>query len=385
MKTFRKREVKLLSIPSQSDTNATSNLLKGYYFCVLPGNYSLSDEFDIADAKQNGWFGMAHKVSSRLDVVKFIQSHGGVVQLTANSSSDFIMGGQSGDAKVVALSALIASSKSNDAIGNRGILKWTFAYALIFKASKLVDDSSCFIKTIRIHFRELLMTMRSTDYLAMPAGSAPVFNEFEDSYGVPIHSECSPSDFDRGLDAIGRHNGDKTCSPWYSLALEDFDERYRWMFGLEKQTLWPYASPATAHLPSDKNCCVFYPDFFDTLGLEDESEVKRTLPRDSTRRRWDSVDDLCEIASSLPLVRAMGAFVTCHLHSGVTHILCELKGRKCLRWSPRIVPQKVFVDPVGGEMIQERVLSIAETASMMKTPFQIMLVTPDWVEDQWVS
>jgi len=384
LRSSGKRQVNLHSIPSQSEINATSNLLKGYYFCVLPGNYSLSDELDIAEAKQTGWFGLAHKVSSRLDVVKFIQSHGGVVQLTANASSDYIIGGQSSDAKVVALAALIASSKSTDAIGGRGILRWTVAYALIFKAQQLVDDSSCFIKTIRIHFPELLLTMRSSDYLTMPTTSAAVFKETEDSYGVPIHSECSPSEFVRGLNTIGGHKGGKTSSPWYSLA-EDFDERHRWMFSMEKQTLWPYASSATAHLPSDQNYCVFYPDFFDTLGLEDESEVKRTLLKDSTRRRWDSVDDSCEIASSVPLVRAMGALVSCHLHNGITHILCELKGRKCLRWSPRIAPQKVFVDPVRGAMIQERVLSIADTASMMKTPFQILLVTPDWVEEQWVN
>ena len=385
MRSSRKRQVNLLSIPSQSEISATSNLLKGYYFCVLPGKYNLSDELDINEAKHKGWFGLAHKVSSRLDVVRFIQSHGGVVQLTANASSDYIIGGQSADAKVVALSALISSSKSDDAIGSRGILKWTFVYALIFKAQKLVDDSSCFVKTIQIHFRELLETMRSTDYLAMPTGSRAVFND-EDGYGVPIHSECSPSEFVRGLNAIGRQKGSKASPSWHSLALEDFDERHRWMFNMEKQTLWPYASSVVAHAhpPSDKTHCVFYPDFFDTPGLEDEAEVKKALLKDSTRRRWDGADDLCEIASSVPLVRAMGAFVSCHLHNGVTHILCELKGRKCLRWSER-VNQKVFMDAYRGEMILERVLSIAETASMMKIPFQILLVTPDWVEDQWVK
>ena len=79
------KEVKLLAIPSATETKTLSTLLEGYIFNVLPGNYRLdNDPFASSEAEEGGWREEADAVTSHNDVIRYIQSHGGTVELTAH-------------------------------------------------------------------------------------------------------------------------------------------------------------------------------------------------------------------------------------------------------------------------------------------------------------
>lgn len=93
------KEVKLFAIPSASETSSLSTLLEGYIFNVLPGNYRLdNDPFASSEAEEGGWKKVAAEVTSHTDVIKYIQSHGGTVELTAHLGTNFIIGGRGTDA-----------------------------------------------------------------------------------------------------------------------------------------------------------------------------------------------------------------------------------------------------------------------------------------------
>ena len=151
------------------------------------------------------------------------------------------------------------------------------------------------------------------------------------------------------------------------------------MFHLGHQKLFPYSKAG-----STGDHVILYPDVFDTFGEEEEVDVSRDKNH-SLRWELDVMDDLSDMASVLPLARAMGAFVSCHLHAGVTHVLCELKTRKSLQWSPRLSPHVVFADADDGRLLHDRLISLEETASIRKMQFDVMLVTPVWVEERWNS
>lgn len=79
------KEVKLFAIPNKSESKTSSTLLEGYIFNVLPGNYRLdNDPFASSEAEEGGWKMGATEVTSHTDVIRYIQSHGGTVELTAH-------------------------------------------------------------------------------------------------------------------------------------------------------------------------------------------------------------------------------------------------------------------------------------------------------------
>merc|ERR1712137_849693 len=111
---------------------------------------------------------------------------------------------------------------------------------------------------------------------------------------------------------------------------------------------------------------VVYPDIFRGFGIREENEVKREELAGTKSDRWqDQIDDpLDTIASCLPLARALGAIVTPHLHSGVTHVICNIKQDgefKC--FGKRISLLKDFKDVQQGERLMERIEEIYTTKS----------------------
>jgi hypothetical protein len=84
------------------------------------------------------------------------------------------------------------------------------------------------------------------------------------------------------------------------------------------------------------------------------------------------------LQSTIPLAKAMGAVVTCHLHSGVTHILCNLsKGEKSLEWSRKLT-SSIFDDVETGESL---------LFYMIQCSFHlpVHLVSPEWIKKRGVN
>ena len=229
-----------------------------------------------------------------------------------------------------------------------------------------------------------LAAARRSDYLAISDVAKHSLNDTEDDFGLRVHRESNLIDFERALEGVAKQiesmGSAKNPPPWLSRATKDVSINDRWMFELGHQKMFPYSKvvgPTGDHV-------ILYPDVFDTFGEEEEADATKEKT-DSLRWELDVMDDLSDIASVLPLVRAMGAFVSSHLHSGVTHVLCELKTRKSIQWSSRLSPHVVFADADDGRLLHERLLSLEETLSIRKLNFGVLLVTPVWFEEIWNS
>jgi hypothetical protein len=149
---------------------------------------------------------------------------------------------------------------------------------------------------------------------------------------------------------------------------------------------------------NQENTMVLYPDIFevDKYGkyyLSEEEELRETqdnyhfssllTPKSidccSVSRKTD-ISDQCmqsEVASVLPLARAMGAKVTSHLHKRVTHILCDIDCDMPLYWNP-IISMKAFHDLERGLSLHQRLMEINSDSEI-----NVILVSPRWVRNSW--
>jgi hypothetical protein len=238
---------------------------------------------------------------------------------------------------------------------------------------------------------------RRADYLLMTKSAAASLNDTEDEYGIRTDDVSNMIDFQRALEIIGRQNtakkqrlsplpGEKETQPtWQSTAISSFTEADKWVFGGQLQKKWPY----TKGLASANHCqmTVVYPDVFCDVGFEEE-KYANIQERSGGEARW--VNDIVPgkqqggIFAVLPLLEVMGAVVSTHLHSGVTHILCEMKSKKkILKWTSTL-PRSVFANPEAGSLLHERLLSLEESAALSTRKWgDVMLVSPEWVEETW--
>lgn len=232
-----------------------------------------------------------------------------------------------------------------------------------------------------------LIRPRRSDYLLMTKSAATSLNDTEDEYGLRTDDSSNMIDFQRALEIVGSQNSTKKqrqsprvaeVSPtWQSIANTTFAESDRWVFGCKLQKLWPKDS-------SDSRCqLIVYPDVFVDLGFEEESDAVN----EGDSGRWkNSVAGGKRQGSALavlPLLQVMGATVTTHLHHGVTHILCELRSKKILKWTS-VLPRSVFADSKSGSVLHERLFSLEESATIGgRDGINVMLVSPEWVEEQW--
>ena len=119
--------------------------------------------------------------------------------------------------------------------------------------------------------------------------------------------------------------------------------------------------------------------------LEEEDEVNGMSCVGESPRWKDAMESkrLEEVAAVLPLAKALGAIITHHLHGGVTHVLCDLKRHKMLKWSS-IRPLSVFADAESGSRLHERLISLEESATLGgDIDKAVFLVSPDWMEEKW--
>jgi len=176
----------------------------------------------------------------------------------------------------------------------------------------------------------------------------------EDDYGLRIDDIAKTLDFERALQEVGRQISTK----------RKFDEI-------------PWQIHATSSF-------VLYPDLFEDLGFEEQEHVEKDLL--SEPMRWQDVMEsksLGDLSATLPLAKALGAIVTPHLHSGVTHVLCDLKRHKMLKWTS-MLPINVYSDAESGLRLHERLNSLEESAALESAiERSVLLVTPDWLEEQW--
>lgn len=208
----------------------------------------------------------------------------------------------------------------------------------------------------------------------------------EDEFGLRINATASSIDFARALEEVGRQKTLKRANgelPWQSHAMNSFNGSERWVFGGRAQKLWPYAK----HAGENSAVCILYPDLFNDLGLEEKEDADKEALRSGVSPRWkDAVDgskSLGQVTATLPLAKALGAIVTPHLHIGVTHVLCDLKRHKMLKWSS-MHPLSIYSNAQSGSHLHERLISLEESAALDgDSDFSVLLVSPDWLEEKW--
>jgi len=394
--------VKALAIPEVDTTQST--VLNGYIFHLKPGNYCLEDDvFAAAEAKERGWADEAKTVKSKGDVESFIKSHGGKCLNDANASTDFILGGSPNDPSVQILRKLVEKTDEEKIKRNTnakqderrlfelgGVLKWTFVYSLVTKfLSRLKNESSGFRKSIKDKCPGMAVP-RHSDFLVMTNTAKSSLQKTEDEFGLRINDICNIFDFERALEEVGRHRSNNQIEipskivPWQTHAINDLVESERWVFRGKAQKLWPFQKDEQI---TGASLCTLFPDLFVDLGFEEETDAKREEGSSNESIRWEDASEIKNgaVAASLPLATAMGAIVTPHLHSGVTHVLCELKRHKSLEWAATL-PRSIFVDPECGARLHERLISLEDLACLKRQQRRnVLLVSPAWMDEKWAE
>lgn len=250
--------------------------------------------------------------------------------------------------------------------------------------TSLSNISSSYRRSIKDDWPSLAYPRRS-DFLAVSDTAKSNLQSTEDVYGLRINEVAGSLDFCRALEEVRRHR-QKQCikgvdgRPWQVIAVHNFNENERWIFGGKLQKLWPYAKHTNENAST---CIILYPDLFDDLGYEDEVDAKKEVIDFKESPRWE--DDIMNskrlgyVAATLPLAKALGAIVTPHLHSGVTHILCDLVRHKMLKWSSRH-HLSIYSNPQSGSRLHERLISLEEISADWPG---VLLVSPTWLEDKW--
>ncbi len=243
----------------------------------------------------------------------------------------------------------------------------------------LDDDASGYTKSIKKDWPTLAQPHQS-DFLVMSdAARTSLLHVSEDKYGLRINEVARQFDFDRALEEARREKSKRTRLPWQVHAMSSFHKNERWIFGGKVQKLWPYSKYTDTDSP-----VIMYPDLFATVGLERQDDANIESSSVTESPRWKQVMEsksLGRVAATVPLAKAMGAIITPHLHNGVTHILCDLKRYKELIWSS-LNPPSIFSDEESGSRLHERLISLEESAAV-DCDKDVILVSPDWLEDKW--
>jgi len=355
----------------------------GLNFTVLEGIYEVDEEsFDAQAAQYDGYFKDMVKVQNRNDVIDFILTNGGRIELTANNDTDFIIGGRSEDARVENYrKAMIGIS--NDSLSTRksyrllsfesqkGVMKWFFLWEIYFKWQKegnafTHDDtkkvglvtSGNFVKQERPNLYRSILSMKDAfphlliprrhHYLIISPVELNSLSKIEDKYGDNILEDTNAIMLKRAINEVRKYSNEmdrpdssdarrRYTQRSYTL-LED-DEL--WVLSGRMRTLFAYSLKEDIRNQIDigkdqakqQSSVIVYPDLFcDSFGLLREEECRNILPELQSRRlqlvSWNILH--CEIAASLPLVKALGATISFHLHDGVTHILCDSKQERSI-------------------------------------------------------
>jgi hypothetical protein len=298
-------------VPLVPNQRAETNILAGREFTVLNGRYSLrNDENDEALAKREGWYEDASTVSTAECVQIFIKKHSGSVRLLPQETT-YLLGGMPDDVRVKAYSERSA-----------GVLRWSYVFRLVSRlkvalASGLNVSEGLEPAVLDYLVRPLFQQhKRVSPYICrQPALTEVEMMRALEIIGLDRQSRSKPEkkrlDPDRGLFGTA-------FAGWQEIA-SCMPPRLQAIVYSPRENLWP--------LGMENKKVVLYADIFrNDFGLTD---LYSASDKESMEERWDSADssrESNEIGNCVTLASAMGAFVTSHLHSCVTHVLSHLQG-----------------------------------------------------------
>eukprot|EP00557_Chaetoceros_sp_GSL56_P004427 CAMPEP_0176497660 /NCGR_PEP_ID=MMETSP0200_2-20121128/11850_1 /TAXON_ID=947934 /ORGANISM="Chaetoceros sp., Strain GSL56" /LENGTH=1349 /DNA_ID=CAMNT_0017895703 /DNA_START=42 /DNA_END=4088 /DNA_ORIENTATION=- len=351
-----------------------SDCLKNLCFTVLDGVYKLDTSgLDCQIAKSEGWFESAKFVRHQQDVVNFILKHGGQCHLTANESTNFIIGGDANDPRVAMFCKSIDSAYANDMAGKRnkehlrkmiefgGVLKWTFLFATVHR--------------MRSTSNQISLLPKRHDYLAMSKFAEKRLLESEDIYGLHQEGDIKLLEFKRVLLEVERQVEATHEEKLSKCSVETNVVQYPQsiLSQDEKKTLrTPLQNRFIESVPIYRKM-LLYPDLFEIntfdVGPENDTEIENDRMIDS-----DLGDS--SVASSFLLFQATGIETTCRLTNNATHILCNIIP-DVVRWDQNI-PISVFSDVDRGKKLMNRL-----TAMKNETEVPLFLVSPEWVKKLW--
>lgn len=339
---------------------AETRVLERKAFVVLEGRYCVhDDEIDLASARLQGWYDDAAMVESHRDVQAFIKRHGGIVRL-APLNDIYVLGGMWGDVRVLA--------HGNERV--KGIVRWTYVYRMVTQlkaaAARVESGQESFVKeTIKPTILDFLVPCRETsDSKSGSVGADPNAHRFPHQIG----RSCTITDrleLMRALQCVGQDRLSRTSEE----AIRDTGFPPRSRHGRTNGALQDTISPMRRLLwPGGvKNLqVVLYPDIFrDDFGFHEESRAMSRLDDAESSR------DANRIHRAIPVALAMGATVTSHLHSGVTHVLCSIGGSR--GWT--IWSQEANAVSLGiRESLVDRLLLVCSDRER-----QVVLVSPQYL------
>jgi hypothetical protein len=387
------RAVEIVPKPLKTESKA----LSGLTFTVLDGDYSRRESIDMEEARERGWAEEAKLVKNSSSVKAFILKHGGRVRISINDDA-FVLGGSKTDARVcTAANAMsVAKDQSNEGgtakkqtgialalqmmAQHDGVLRWTFVYSLVHRW--LSKDNAGGTNSIKDEDPAMLKPT-IFDYLVTAGNSEPCFGELSSCTMLRRAMDIMSSFKRKSLENV---NVDATplkkSRKWPAIALDALNPDERWILSCGHQPLWPYTTKG--YDSKVAAVVILYPDLFGfDFGLLSETSIARNAEIGAVDARWKRADSTPQsngIASVLPLARVMGALVTPRLHTGVTHILCELReGTDFVVWTTTTEPS-CFRDLATGQRLLNRLVKLDTDRAASHV---VSLVSVKWIREMW--
>ena len=317
----------------------------------------------------------------------------------------------------------INPSCSIDKIG--GVIRWTFLYYTIHRvtsdkcnynlSSTTINDDTkvCSmdhtkLPSPRFHKpNRIVLRPRRHDFLFLTKEKENSLFGSEDESGVPLWKDSDEVTFRLALHEVARKrqkinqsqsshlpllnaSSDSSSCPlsisrpissWQRKSISALSDDERWIFSCKYQKLWRYDKK-----PSKKQRrtpVVVYPDIF---GVDFGYQYLNTTKEDDkeTKSRWTQImDSTNDIASVLPLVRSMGATITPHLHSKVTHILGTFQSLEGIVMLDDM--ELIHQYHSNGNALYKRLFEFKTTTVGRNdfSPSPISLISTDWIRNQW--
>jgi hypothetical protein len=392
-------KVKLsVTMPDLKLKGTSSSCLAGLKIAVLGNRFYFdekSDEYELA--REQGWAEEARKVRSGQDMMSFIVKHGGICSVNPDPECVFVIGNREDDPKVEthiraiqnARAALDPRARTKTAERNAkraespGVVRWTFLFSLVYRCLKEFDGQ-------RPPDDRTILKASVLDYLARPEG----LDADSTLYEIEITSTYQ---MQRALDLIGKSllsdqsNGSSnekkrpassppaTTTTWWEETIQ-LPPEGRWVASAGYEPFWPFQMDQLIQAP-----VVIYPDIFASgCGFLSKDEA---LIANDEEDRWRTrlLPEESAITSLLPLVRIMGAMVTYHFHTGVTHVLTT----KPLQEESMTAPEFVAKYGATAPLLVERLSQIekeraAATPAFAATDYSVIrFVSPRWIGRLW--
>lgn len=396
MRQRKRQGVEIAPNPEQP----TSSILKGVTFTVLDGVYRLDlTGLDAKEALEQGWLDEAKAVRDKHAVAAFVKDHGGTIIVSTRLDGQcYELGGRSDDTLVKAHIQRVEQVLNKKPTGKKltkrdeddrrvakfeGVLRWTFVYSLVHRWKAAGGSTDTPIKEANPTFLE----PAATDYLARPFAKGK--NRLLDLAATPLTS----ANIERVLQMVAERSSIDTgqtkkreppLPSWQYAATKQLKFEELWVMDCGNQPLWPYKRDQTR---GDASKVVLYPDVFGG----DFGDELSSLPAggdfaiNDGGRHVSKESRFGVITPAIPLARVCGAYVTSHLHVGVTHVMCDLKEKsnRIVEYRSGLTTEMVFRYPSDGKRILDR-LRILEPRRIER--HIIYLVSPDWLRmDVWGS